>query len=275
MRISYSLHGVRFSIEAGGLVADSIAATVMPACVRARGSRGETRFAVRANGAAFAVVRGRKLLWHAASEAELIPWLEWEIVNWLLGKLRRYVQIHAAAVEQRGGAVLIAGPPDSGKTSLACALGLLGWCVMSDEVALIEPRGPAVLSFPRAMLVKSGTARRLPELRRVGPRRVVLDDGPESIRYVNAAALFRKIRKQAKISAIAFPEWSTRSFVEAMGEREALERLLEASFNADRRPKHTVDTCIGLVRNSRLLRVRIGKLCDAARALSGAMGAER
>ena len=34
-----------------------------------------------------------------------------------------------------------------------------------------------VLSFPRAMLVKAGTARRLPELRRVAPRRVMLDEG--------------------------------------------------------------------------------------------------
>lgn len=275
MTIHYALHGVRFSIEAGGPVADSIAASVMPVCVRRRGSRGETRFTVRANGGAFTVGRGRKLLWHAASEAELIPWLESEIVNWLLKKLQRFVQLHAAAIEQGGSAVLIAGPPDSGKTSLACALGLLGWGVMSDEVALIEPRSNKVLSFPRAMLVKAGTVRRLSSLRRFPRRRVLLEGGLESVRYVNIEALCGNVANRARVSTIAFPEWSRTSSVEPMGEREALERLVQTSLNATRRPKASVDTCIGLVRNSKLFRVRIGKLCDAARALSDAMGAAR
>ncbi|MFH1730704.1 MAG: hypothetical protein ABIF82_03505 [Planctomycetota bacterium] len=275
MTIHYAVQGVLFSIEVDWALDDDVADTVMPTCVLPGPICRATRFVVRRRHGSFSVSRAGRRLWSAASEAELIPWLESEIVNWLLKKLQRFVQLHAAAIERRGRAVLIAGPPDSGKTSLACALGLLGWGVMSDEVALIEPRAPAVLSFPRAMLVKAGTVRRLSSLRRFPRRRVLLEGGLESVRYVNITALCGNVTNRARVSTIAFPEWSRTSSVEPMGEREALERLVQTSLNAARRPKRTVDTCIGLVRNSKLLRVRIGKLCDAARALSDAMGAER
>lgn len=277
MRISYLVHGVRFSIDAAGRVAAELSGAVMPPCVRKGcGARdGETTFVVRDEGAGFAVLRGRKLLWHAGSEAELIPWLEAEIVNWLLGQFRRHVQIHAAVVERRGRAVLIAGGPDAGKTSLACALGLAGWGVMTDEVALVEPRGSTVSSFPRAMLVKTGTARRLPELQHFQPRRVMLDEGLEPVRYVSPGSVGGKVKAKAKIAALAFPEWSRKPSVEALGEREALERLVQASFNMDRRPRLLVDTCVGLVRGARLLRVKVGALRESARALAEAMGAKR
>ncbi len=271
MRIHYSLHGVRFFIEAEGSLAGRIAAAVLPPCTRSRGTRGATAFLVRAAGGGFVVRRGRTRLWAAASEPELIPWLESEIVGWLLRKLRRFVQLHAAVVERRGGAVVIAGPPDAGKTSLACALGLAGWGVMSDEVALVEPRTNHVLAFPRAMLVKSGTARRLSEMRPVRPMRVLLENGPESVRYVSPVFFGRPLRTKAGIRCVVFPEWARRSAVEPMGEREALERLLPTSFNTSGRPKRAVGTCVRLVRSSTLLTLRVGKLRNAARLLSEAV----
>ena len=273
MKISYSLHGVAFAIEAEEPVAERVAAAVMPACGRARGARDATLFTVRRLNDGLAVLRGRRPLWHAASESELIPWLESEIVHWLLGRFRRNVQVHAAVVASGARAALIAGPPDSGKTSLACALGLAGWSVMSDEVALIEPRSSTVLSFPRAMLVKAGTARRLAELRGVQPRHVILEDGPQRVRYVNAESIGAKIRTKAKIRTIAFPEWARTASVEPMGECEALERLLLASFNTHKRPKLSIDTCVGLVRSAKLLRLRIGKLPETAGVLAEATGA--
>lgn len=272
MRVRYSLHGVRFSIHADDRLAAHISETIMPACVR-RGRRADTAagFVVRSEGGRLSVFRGRRRLWAADSAAELIPWLEFEVVDWLLARLGRYVQLHAAVVQRGGRAIVLAGGPDAGKTSMACALGLAGWGVMGDEVALVEPRGSRVLSFPRAMLVESGTVRRLPELRRVEPRRVELDRGPASVRYVNPASVGGKVRDRARICAVAFPEWSKKGSVSAVGEREALERLLCASMNGGRHPRLSVDTCVGLVRNAARLRVRTARLRESARRLSDAV----
>ena len=272
MKLGYAVSGVRFAIDADGSIAQEIARTVMPVS-RSAVPRGGPVFAVRSDHGRFSVFRGRRRLWFAPSKAVLVPWLEAEVVQWLLGRLRRYVQLHAAAVERRGRAVVIAGGPESGKTSLACALGLAGWHVMSDEVALIEPRSSTVASFPRSMLVKSGTARRLPDLLRVKPHRVVLDDRPTAVRYVSPAFAGDKARGRAAVSALAFPVWSRRSSVGAIGERDALERLLRASFNTASRPALSVDTCVGLVRNAELFRVSIGKLRESARLLSEAVEA--
>lgn len=273
MNLRYSLHGVQFSIDADDPVADEIARVVMPACVKAsRGRQDGSIFVVRREGRRFSVRAGRRLLWHAKNKAELLPWLESEIVNWLLGKCRRYVHVHAAVVERRGRAVVIAGGPDAGKTSLACALGLAGWGVMSDEVALVEPRGLTVACFPRAMLVKAGTARRLPELRRTEPRRVLLDEGMTSIRYVNPESLSGTAREKAKICAIAFPEWSKKSAIAPVGERDAMERLLRASFNTGKCGKTAINACVGLVRGATLFRVQTAGLREAPRLISEAMG---
>ncbi len=275
MKVTYVLHGVAFSVDADKSLAEKISRAVMPTCAVAAGSGRGPAFTVRSENGQHAVHRGQKFLWSAASESELIPWLEAEVVNWLLRRFRRYVQVHAAVVQRRGRAALVVGGADAGKTSLACALALGGWGVMSDEVALVEPRDAMVACFPRAMLVRSGTARRLRELQRCRPRRVVLNDGPESIRYVSPDFAGGVVRQKARVVAVAFPEWSGRSSVEVIGEREALERMLQACFNTDRHPVVSIDTCVGLVRTSRLLRARVGKLREAAELLSEAIGAGR
>jgi len=276
MTIRYNVHGVRFSIDADGPLAATIADAVMPASVRAgRSAPGETAFAVRREGRRLRVDRGRRRLWDVSSEGELIPWLESEIVAWLLKKLRRYVPLHAAVAARRGRAVLLPGGPDAGKTSMACALALAGWAVMSDEVALVEPRALTVASFPRRMFVDAGTARRLPPLRGITPRRVTLERGRVSVRYVHPEFAGARIPDRAGIAALAFPEWSRRSSVSPMGEREALERLLGTLFNADRRPRPAVETCVKLVRNTPRFRLHIGKLGEAAFRLSEAVEAEQ
>jgi len=274
MRLRFWLHGVRFSIDTDAPLAGRLATSIMPGCLlRRRGTdRSHAAFAVKDSPGRLEVFRGRRRLWDVRSEAELIPWLEAEVVGWLLDRLGRYGRLHAAVAERRGRAVVIAGRPDAGKTSLACALGLAGWGIMSDEVALLEPGGKAVRSFPRAMLVKSGTARRLKELLRFPPRRVTLDNGPESVRYVNPALIGGAVRARARIVAVVFPERARTCGVTDVGELEATERLLSASFDAASRGRRAVEMCVGLARSVPRFRLRVGDLRQGARILGDAVG---
>jgi hypothetical protein len=66
------------------------------------------------------------------------------------------VFVHAAGVELAGEAVLLVGPREAGKTTLAVGLAARGHRFLGDEVGAIRLNGPSVLSFPRAAGVRPG-----------------------------------------------------------------------------------------------------------------------
>jgi len=70
-------------------------------------------------------------------------------------RLRGLVALHASAVEMDGGAVLLVGPSGAGKSTTAAAFALNGWPVLTDDVAVVAPRGEClevVPSYPRVRL---------------------------------------------------------------------------------------------------------------------------
>jgi hypothetical protein len=70
-------------------------------------------------------------------------------------RLRGMLAMHASAVEMDGGAVLISGPSGAGKSTTAAAFALNGWPVLTDDLAVVVPRGggmEVVPSYPRVRL---------------------------------------------------------------------------------------------------------------------------
>ena len=70
-------------------------------------------------------------------------------------RLRGLLAIHASAVEMDGCAVLFVGPSGAGKSTTAAAFALNGWPVLTDDLAVIVPRGErmeVVPSYPRLRL---------------------------------------------------------------------------------------------------------------------------
>jgi HprK-related kinase A len=76
--------------------------------------------------------------------------ISWQIIRQHHG----FVQLHAAALEIDGQALILPGDPGSGKSTLAAGLVARGWSYLCDEFALIEPETPAVHPFPRALCIK-------------------------------------------------------------------------------------------------------------------------
>src|ERR1700754_2380564 len=62
---------------------------------------------------------------------------------------RRYLILHASAVERDGRALLMTGHSGAGKSTLAAILGERGWRFMGDEFALLDPATGLVHAFPR------------------------------------------------------------------------------------------------------------------------------
>jgi hypothetical protein len=73
-----------------------------------------------------------------------LPALEWGL-NWSIATTaNQYLIIHAACLERNGKAIILPGPPGSGKSTLCAGLAFRGWRLLSDELTLIRSDGQLV-----------------------------------------------------------------------------------------------------------------------------------
>ena len=91
----------------------------------------------------------------------------------------RYIVLHAAALERDGRALLIAGPSESGKTTLALALLREGFRLLSDDFTPLDRATGQVAPFLKALGIRPGPGRELADLGpgTSGEHRVPLDAG--------------------------------------------------------------------------------------------------
>ncbi|MCM2681463.1 HprK-related kinase A [Echinimonas agarilytica] len=81
--------------------------------------------------------------------------LEWGM-NWVISSTaNQYLIIHAATLEKDGKAIIISAPPGSGKSTLCAYLASNGWRLLSDELALVDPKTLKVYGLARPMNMKN------------------------------------------------------------------------------------------------------------------------
>ena len=86
---------------------------------------------------------------------EVMPVIKAQLTETVLQLAHYELALHAAALERRGLAVLIVGPPGAGKTTLCLALVAAGMKFAGDDIVLLRAGGLAQgVPFPAA--VKSG-----------------------------------------------------------------------------------------------------------------------
>ena len=66
------------------------------------------------------------------------------------------VNLHAAACAWKERGVVMAGPTESGKSTLAAGLALAGFTYLTDEVAGIDPRNLTVAPYPKPLSIDPG-----------------------------------------------------------------------------------------------------------------------
>lgn len=84
--------------------------------------------------------------------SESFGWVETQLVTsfvmpYLLAGAKTLV-LHAAAACRNGGAVLIAGPGGTGKSSSLVGLVDAGWAPLSEDVCVVDLSGPEPLAWP-------------------------------------------------------------------------------------------------------------------------------
>jgi HprK-related kinase A len=94
---------------------------------------------------------------HPLPAEQAFPILEWGL-NWCVSShCNQYLIVHAAVLERSGGALLLPGPPGSGKSTCCAGLVSRGWRLLSDELTLIDPASAAVAPLPRPVSLKNAS----------------------------------------------------------------------------------------------------------------------
>ncbi len=146
---------------------------------------------------------------------------------------RRYLLLHAAAVERDGRALIITGDSGSGKSTLSALLGEAGWRFMGDEFVLIDPASGKAHPFPRPVSLKNAaiavvaskvTSDRLGPLMRETPK--------GDIRHLRPSAeAIAAMDTSAAPALILLPRFGESKDARAVARSEVFVRLTQASTN--------------------------------------------
>ncbi len=146
---------------------------------------------------------------------------------------RRFLLLHAAAVERDGRAVIMTGESGAGKSTLAALLQARGWRLMADEFVLVDPTTGHVLPFPRPVSLKNDAidvvAAALPGAQ-WGP--VMAGTPKGTIRHlVPAPEALAAAARPARPALLLFPQFGMAPDIRPVGAGEAFVRLTQASTN--------------------------------------------
>jgi HprK-related kinase A len=108
----------------------------------------------------------RDLFCHFRPTRRQLACLEWGL-NWCVSShCHQYLIIHAASVERNGAALILPGPPGSGKSTLCAGLVTRGWRLLSDELTLLEFPTGNIVPLPRPVSLKNAS---IDAIRRFAP----------------------------------------------------------------------------------------------------------
>jgi HprK-related kinase A len=146
---------------------------------------------------------------------------------------RRYLLLHASAVERDGRALLMTGVSGAGKSTLAALLSARGWRLMGDEFALVDPATGLVHAFPRLVSLKNaaiGVVEAALPNARYGPLMAGTPKG-DICHLVPDAAAVAAMNEPVPPALILFPSYGFEAESRAVPESEVFVRLTQASTN--------------------------------------------
>lgn len=144
---------------------------------------------------------------------------------------RRYLLLHAAALERDGRALILTGESGAGKSTLSALLALAGWRFLGDEFALLGLDDGLLRPFPRPVSLKNASIEVAAAAG--GVIAATVEGTPKGrIGYMRPpVAALAAIDAPARPALLLFPRFGQAEAVRAVGQAEAFVRLTQASTN--------------------------------------------
>lgn len=165
--------------------------------------------------------------------AQALPLLEWGL-NWCIASHgHSYVVLHAASLERDGRAIIMPGPPGSGKSTLCAALVLDGWRLLSDELTLVSLEDGTLAALARPISLKNAA---IDIIKSRCPDAVfsasVGETGKGTIALMKAPAdSIARVHETAEPGWVVFPRYRSGARTE-LSDRPKEETIIELAENA-------------------------------------------
>jgi hypothetical protein len=153
-RLSDELVGLSIALPNASVIELRLSEDLVPDVVRtlgylqAGGQDGDCRIIAFTSGATIEFHPPDKSMWHCEPR-DFVATVKADILEQVLRLASYEVALHTAALVRNGSAILLAGPPGAGKSTLALALTQAGWELAADDVVLMNSAGRVIgLPFP-------------------------------------------------------------------------------------------------------------------------------
>lgn len=193
---------------------------------------------------------------------------EWG-ANWCVSTYgQAHLSIHAAVVERDGQALVLPGPPGSGKSTLCATLVSRGWRLLTDETALLRLSDGMVVPVVRPISLKNRSIDVLRDLwpeATFGPRFDDTDKG--TVAHVRPPeASIAGMYAPVPVAAVIFPTFEAGHAVQATAQEKAAAFMFLASnsFNYDVLGRPAFECLASVIERSRALKLRYGDGTAAA-----------
>jgi HprK-related kinase A len=198
---------------------------------------------------------------------QAFPMLEWGL-NWCVSNhCHQYLIVHAASVERSGLALLLPGPPGSGKSTLCAALTSHGWRLLSDELALLHLVTGNVVPLPRPISLKNASieaiGRFAPDARLSPP---VHDTVKGSVAHMKPPIdSVRRSSESARPRWVALPYYETgaQARLSPLSRARAFMHLADHAFNYDIHGRRGFELLAQVIAGTECFEFRYGALEDA------------
>jgi len=203
------------------------------------------------------LLKNGRVTGHFGSSFELICRLEEDIENTLIQAMGNWVGFHAGAVMIGNGACIIAGNPDTGKTTTTFNMVEMGHTFLCEEVTPVDPETFRVYPYPQVLTIEGTYAEKYRLRYPVQNGTLKIIDSRMARYHANAVGSDPVLLKTILVPAY---DPSQTPGIEEVSPGEMFTEILGYCFPPNGDDEHLFDSVIRICEKAEIFRLRTNSL---------------